>query len=134
MLAGIAAAGVWAAAEPALRRVFRIPYSDIELLEGLTGRGRAVAVALHLANGAVFGAAFERAGGRGILRGLLAAQGENVALWPAMAIIDRVHPRRRAGAWPPLFSSGRVFAYEVTVHALFGAVLGLLLYEEPSSE
>jgi hypothetical protein len=134
MLAGIAAAGLWAAAEPALGRVFRIPYSDIELLEGLTGRGRAVAVALHLANGAVFGAAFERAGGRGILRGVLAAQGENVALWPAMAIVDRVHPKRRAGAWPPLVSSGRVFAYEVTVHALFGAVLGLLLYEEPSSE
>jgi hypothetical protein len=134
MLAGIAAAGLWAAAEPALGRVFRIPYSDIELLEGLTGRGRAVAVALHLANGAVFGAAFERAGCRGILRGVLAAQGENVALWPAMAIVDRVHPKRRAGAWPPLVSSGRVFAYEVTVHALFGAVLGLLLYEEPSSE
>jgi hypothetical protein len=134
MLAGIAAAGLWAAAEPALGRVFRIPYSDIELLEGLTGRGRAVAVALHLANGAVFGAAFERAGGRGILRGVLAAQGENVALWPAMAVVDRVHPKRRAGAWPPLVSSGRVFAYEATVHALFGAVLGLLLYEEPSSE
>jgi hypothetical protein len=134
MLAGIAAAGAWAAAEPALGRVFRVPYSDIELLEGLTGRGRAVAVGLHLANGALFGSVFERAGGRGILRGVLAAQAENVALWPAMAIVDRVHPKRRAGTWPPLVSSGRVFAYEVTVHALFGAALGLLLYEEPSSE
>src|SRR5919108_6289172 len=104
MLAGIAAAGAWAAAEPALGRVLRVPYSDIELLAGLTGRGRAVAVGLHLANGALFGAAFERAGGRGILRGVLAAQAENVALWPAMAIVDRVHPKRRAGTWPPLVS------------------------------
>jgi hypothetical protein len=126
MLAGIAAAGAWAAAEPALGCLFRIPYSDLRLLGGLSGSGRRTALAFHLANGALFGAVFERAGGRGVVRGVLAAQLENVALWPGMVIVDRVHPDRRTGVWPPLLHNRRVFAYEVTVHALFGAVLGLL--------
>lgn len=133
MVAGTAAAAIWAAAEPALGRVFGTPYRDIRLLEGLLGGSRAAALVAHLANGAVFGALFARAGGQGLLRGVLAAQAENLALWPAMAVVDRVHPDRRNGSWPPLLRNGRVFAYEVAAHALFGAVLGLL-YEEPSSE
>jgi hypothetical protein len=44
-------------------------------------------------------------------------------------VIDRVHPDRRSAEWPPLLSNGRVFAYEVVVHAIFGAVLGALLSE-----
>jgi len=51
---------------------------------------------------------------------------ENLALWPGMAVLDRVHPDRRSGAWPPLLTNGRVFAYEAAVHALFGVVLGAL--------
>jgi hypothetical protein len=78
-------------------------------------------------NGALFGAAFARAGAQGWRRGLAAAQAENVALWPVMILLDRVHPDRRSGAWPPLARNGRVFAYEVAVHALFGAVLGYLV-------
>jgi hypothetical protein len=122
----MAAAGVWAIAEPALGRIFGTPYSDLRLLAGLTGRQAPLALALHLANGAAFGAAFERLGGRGIPRAVVAAEVENLALWPAMAIVDRVHPRRRDGTWPPILLNGRVFAYEVVVHALFGAVLGAL--------
>lgn len=79
----------------------------------------------------MFGTFFERLGGRGPLQGALAAQVENVVLWPAMAVVDRVHPDRRSGAWPPLIRSGRVFAYEVVAHALFGAVLGRLLPQQP---
>jgi hypothetical protein len=131
MLAGAAGAAVWASAEPALGRLFRTPYSDRRLLAGLTGRSPAAALTLHLGNGAIFGAAFERLGGRGPLQGALAAQVENVVLWPAMAIVDHVHPDLRSGAWPPLLRNGRVFAYEVAAHALFGAVLGLLLPQEP---
>ena len=127
ILAGGISAAFWAAAEPGLGRVFRTPYSDLRLLGGLTGRGPAGAFVLHVANGAVFGAVFERAGGRGIVRGVVAAEAENLLLWPLMAVVDRAHPERRAGAWPPLFGNARVFAYEVMVHALFGAVLGLLL-------
>jgi hypothetical protein len=130
-LAGVAAAAVWASAEPVLGRLFRTPYSDRRLLGGLTGRSPAAGVALHLVNGALFGAVFERLGGRGPLQGALAAQLENVVLWPAMAVVDRVHPDRRSGAWPPLLRNGKVFAYEATAHALFGAVLGLLLPQEP---
>ena len=41
--------------------------------------------------------------------GSLAAQLEGAALWPAMAAVDRFHPDRRSGAWPPLLRNGRVF-------------------------
>jgi hypothetical protein len=130
-LAGTVAAAAWASAEPVLGRLFRTPYSDRRLLGGLTGRSSAEGVALHLVNGAFFGAVFERLGGRGPLQGALAAQLENVVLWPAMAVVDRVHPDRRSGAWPPLIRNGKVFAYEATAHALFGVVLGILLPQEP---
>jgi hypothetical protein len=132
VLAGVLAAAVWAGAEPAVARLARPPsgYSDVRLLGGvLTADGprwRPVGLAAHLANGAAFGAVFAAAGGGGIRRGLVAAQAENLALWPGMAVLDRIHPDRRSGAWPPLVSNGRVFAYEAAVHALFGAVLGAL--------
>jgi hypothetical protein len=131
MLAGILAAAVWAAAEPALGRAFRTSYSDVKLLAGLAGTGPHAAVALHLVNGAVFGAAFEGLGGRGPLRGALAAQAENLALWPAMLWAQRVHPACASGEWPPLFAARRIFTYEVVAHGLFGAVLGLLLTQPP---
>jgi hypothetical protein len=131
-LAGALAAAVWAGAEPAVSRRLRPPagYSDVRLLGGLLTAGgpswRPVGLAAHVANGAVFGAAFTGLGGGGIRRGLVAAQAENLVLWPAMAVLDRVHPDRRSGAWPPLAGNGRVFAYEAAVHALFGVVLGSL--------
>ncbi|MBD0290679.1 MAG: hypothetical protein ICV74_05435, partial [Thermoleophilia bacterium] len=120
--AGIAAAAAWAAAEPVLGRLLGTPYSDLRLLGAPLARRRwrAAGLALHLANGAVFGAAFERLGGRGAVAGGLAAQVENLVLWPAMAVVDRVHPDRRSGAWPPLLGNARVFAYEVAAHAIFG--------------
>ena len=126
-LAGATAAAVWAAAEPVLGRLFGTPYSDVRLLGGLTGRGRAGALGLHLVNGAIFGALFERLGGRGPLKGAVAAQVENTLLWPGMAVAERIHPDCRNGAWPQLLRNRRVFAYEATAHALFGAVLGALL-------
>jgi hypothetical protein len=132
MFAGAIAAAVWAAAEPALGRVFGTNYSDVRVLGGLTGLGPAGGLVLHVGNGALFGAVFERVGGRGILRGVLAAELENLMLWPAMAVVDRIHPERRSGRWPPLFGNRRVFAYEATTHALFGAVLGFGLRQEPA--
>jgi hypothetical protein len=129
---GIAAAAAWAAAEPLAGRLFRPPggYSDLRLLGAVVTRGpawRPVGLGLHLWNGAVFGAVFERVGLQGVRQGILAAQVENLALWPGMAAVDRVHPDRKSGAWPPLLRNGRVFAYEAAVHLLFGAVLGTLL-------
>jgi hypothetical protein len=132
-LAGAVAAAAWAAAEPVAGRLFRTPagYSDVRLLGALAtrdgARWRAAGLAVHLVNGAAFGALFAAAGGRGWKRGLAVAQAENLVLWPGMAAIDRLHPDRRSGAWPPLLTNGRVFAYEAAVHALFGAVLGSLI-------
>ena len=128
-VAGVVAAAVWVAAEPLGQRVFRTPYSIVRLLGALlTARApwRRVGMAVHLANGAFFGAIFGRMGGGGWRQGLVLAEVENLVLWPAMAIVDRIHPDRRSGSWPPLVSNPRVFAYEVTMHALFGVVLGLL--------
>jgi hypothetical protein len=132
MLAGIVAAGVWAAAEPALGRALGVAwYSDRRLLGGLFRVGPEAAIAIHLVNGAVFGATFERLGLRGPVSGVVMAQAESLSLWPAMSVVDRVHEDRRSGAWPPLWGNRRVFAYEVVVHALFGAVLGGLLSSIP---
>lgn len=131
-LAGATAAAAWAAAEPGVARLLGPPpgYSDVRLLGGLlapdAARWRAVGLAAHIANGAAFGAAFRRLGGSGWKQGLLAAQTENLALWPAFTAVDRLHPDRRSGAWPPLVSNVRVLAYEAAVHALFGVVLGAL--------
>jgi hypothetical protein len=129
-LAGFTAAAAWAAAEPLARRLFGVRYSDVRLLGAAVTSGphwKTAGWGLHLLNGALFGAAFARLGGRGVPHALAAAQLENAALWiPGMAVVDRWHPDRQSGAWPPLLWNGRVFAYEVTVHALFGTVLGLL--------
>ena len=128
-LAGIAAAAAWVAVEPLGRRAHGTPptYSDVRLLGALAGdRWRAAGLAGHLVNGAAFGAAFRRLGGSGWRQGLAAAQAENLALWPGMAVVDRLHPDRRSGAWPPLLGNGRVFAHEAAVHAVFGVTLGLL--------
>ena len=132
MLAGIVAAGIWAAAEPALGRALGVPwYSDRRLLGGLFRVGPEAAIAIHLLNGAVFGATFERLGLRGPVSGVVMAQAESLSLWPAMRVVDHVHEDRRSGGWPPLWGNRRVFAYEVAAHALFGAVLGGLLSPIP---
>ena len=121
---------MWAAAEPALGRLLRTPYSDVRLLGRQATRSRwwpAAGVALHLANGAVFGTVFEKLGGRGVRQGVLTAEAENLVLWPGMLVVDRIHPDRRNGTWPRLLTNPRIIAYEVTTHALFGTVLGLLV-------
>jgi len=123
------AAAAWAAAEPALQRLFGTPYSDVRLLGAPLSRQRwrLAGTAVHLANGAAAGVAFARIGWCGPVAGIMAAQLENAALWPGMALVDRFHPDRRSGAWPPLLGNARVFGQEVAAHAVFGAVLGLLI-------
>jgi hypothetical protein len=127
------AAAAWAAVEPGVARLVRAPvgYSDVRLLgaplTGGGGRWREVGLAAHLANGAVFGTLFAAAGCRGWKQGLAVAQAESLALWPAMAAVDRIHPDRRDGTWPPLVRNGRVFVHEAAMHAVFGIVLGLLV-------
>ena len=60
-LAGVAAAIAWAAQQPLDKRVGGSCYDDIELLGKLITRGRAwpaAGLALHLGNGAAFGACY----------------------------------------------------------------------------
>lgn len=126
--AGALAAAAWAAAEPLLGRVVGTPYSDVRLLGRMATKGRAwpvTGVAIHVVNGALFGAAFERLGLHGVRQGVIAAEVENLVLWPGYAVVDRIHPDRRDGTWPRLVTNPHLAVYEVATHALFGAVLGL---------
>ena len=91
---------------------------------------RAAGTAIHVANGAAAGVAFRRLGLHGWKAGVLVLQAEHLATWPLTTLVDRFHPDRRSGAWPPLLRNGRVFSQEAVVHALFGAVLGGLLRDE----
>jgi hypothetical protein len=129
-LAGAAAAGCWAAAEPLLARATGGYHRQARLIGGVVapdGSWRAVGLAVHLANGAAFGIAFDRLGGCGVARGVLAAEAENALLWPLVAALDRIHPDVRSGEWPPLLRNRHAAAQEVLGHAVFGAVLGALL-------
>ena len=130
-LAGAVAAAVWAAQQPLDRLLFGVPYDDTELLGRwfVPGPGwRPVGVALHVANGAAFGAVYANVARSlpvpAAARGPLAGLAEHVGTWPATAFLDRVHPA--AGDLPQLWGSGRAFAQATWRHLLFGTVLGEL--------
>jgi hypothetical protein len=133
--AGIAAGAAWVAVEPLARRIFGTPFTDVRLLGRPLSRRhwRAAGTAVHLANCAAAGVAFDRLGLRDWRWGVALFQVENLAAWPAMIAVDRWHPDRRSGAWPPLARNGRVLAQEAAVHALFGAVLGLMLSRQAAN-
>jgi hypothetical protein len=127
--AGAVAAAAWTAAEPLAARIFGTRYTDTRLLGRMVSERRwaLAGAAVHVANGAGFGAAFGLAGRGGIRDGLAWTGAETLATWPGMALMDRIHPDRRSGHWPrPLVTDRRVFAQEVAMHALFGLVLGAM--------
>jgi hypothetical protein len=130
--AGAAAALAWAAVEPLDERLFGSDYRDVALLGKLVTRGRGwlpAGLALHAANGAVFGLVFDAVRRRSGLPPRRLALGlslaENVALYPLGVLVDRRHPRRGERHLPPLMSL-RVFGQETFRHAVFGLVLGAL--------
>jgi hypothetical protein len=130
-LAGAVAAGVWAAQSPLDQRVFGVPYLDQELLGKAVTRGRAwhpVGVALHVLNGALFGAAYANVAPSLPLpawaRGPAAGLAEHAATWPLTLLVDQHHPAR--GELPRLAGSGRAFAQATWRHLVFGVVLGEL--------
>lgn len=141
-LAGVVAAAVWAAQQPADRRLLASGYDDVELLGKLVTRGREWPLAgalLHLQNGAAFGAAYAQVRpflpGPPAARGLLAGLAEHVALWPLGRLVDRHHPARRE--LTRLTGNRRAFAQAAWRHALFGVVLGLVehrLNADPGAE
>ena len=117
--AGGVAAAVWLAQQPLDRRVFGIEHDDAQLLAKLAGSPLAVGTALHLQNGALFGAVYANVAPAlplpAPLRGPLAGLLEHLATWPAVALVA-----------PDLWRSGRAFAQSAWRHILFGAVLGEL--------
>jgi len=122
-LAGTVGAAVWLAVQPLDRRVFGTDYDAAELLGRLVARGRpeaqAVGAALHIQNGALFGAVYAQAAPslpvHPALRGPLTALLEHLATWPAIALVE-----------PSLLRDGRAFAASAWRHLLFGVVLGEL--------
>jgi hypothetical protein len=95
-IAGALAAGVWAAQMPLDKRAFKSDFDDVALLgKGLT-RGEAwpaAGWALHLQNGALFGAAYANIAPRMPMpswaRGPVAASAENLLTWPLTALTER---------------------------------------------
>ncbi|HWH45226.1 MAG TPA: hypothetical protein VNT32_10880 [Thermoleophilaceae bacterium] len=141
--AGALAALAWAAQQPLDKLAFGSSYDDVELLGKAVTRGPSwplAGVAMHAANGAVFGAAYAQLRpflpGPPAVRGALAGLAEHVALWPLVRLVDRVHPAR--SELTPLSGNTRAYAQAAWRHALFGAILGEIehrlnarLHEEP---
>jgi hypothetical protein len=131
--AGALAASVWSLVEPIDRRVFRSHYSDVLLLGKTFTRGRLawpIGFAIHAANGALFGLAFDRVRRRvPYSKGHVAigmALAEHVALYPLSYFVDRYHPARGQAGIPPLVTNARAFAQATIRHAVFGLLLGRL--------
>lgn len=129
--AGAAAAAVWAAQQPLDKRVFGSGHDDVELLGKLATRGSGwpgIGLAIHLANGAAFGAVYALvrpfAPGPATAAGAGAALAEHLATWPLTALVDRHHPARKE--LEPLRGNARAFAQSAWRHLLFGLVLGEL--------
>lgn len=129
--AGAVGAAVWAAQEPLDKRFFDTDYSDVELLGKAVTRGDewpAVGLAIHLANGAAFGAAYALAKpflpGPPVVRALLAGLAENFSAWPLIGVAERFHPAR--ADLPKLTGNRRALAQATWRHVLFAVVLGVL--------
>jgi hypothetical protein len=128
-IAGSLATAVWAAQQPVDKRAFGCEYDDVEMLGKLVTRSREwplAGLALHLANGALFGALYAQARpfvpappvAAGVLAGLL----EHAASWPLVGLVDDHHPAR--GDMPALWGNRRALVQATWRHALFGAILG----------
>jgi hypothetical protein len=132
-LAGALAAVVWGAIEPIDMRVFRNDYSDVAMLGKLVTRTRAwpiAGLAIHAANGALFGLAAEEVSRRARLSPRRVAPAlalaEHFTLFPLASVVDRKHPARGEPGVGRFFTL-RGFAQETTRHVVFGVVLGRLL-------
>jgi hypothetical protein len=134
-LAGGVAAAAWALQQPLDKRVFGCEYDDVALLgRAVVPRGGRrlwypVGLALHVQNGAMFGAVYAsllapRLPVPPAARGPLVAQIENFGLWPLGRLNDRFHPAREE--LPRLTGNRRALAQATWRHLLFGVVLGEL--------
>jgi hypothetical protein len=130
-LSGALAAAIWGLQQPLDKRVFASRFDDVELLGRAVTRGDGwypAGFAMHMANGAAFGAVYANVAPSlplpPALRGPAAAMAENFASWPLVALTDRFHPAREE--LPRLFGSQRALAQATWRHLLFGVLLGEL--------
>src|SRR4051812_3472335 len=93
--AGAVAAAGWAAQQPLDKRAFESSYDDVELLGKLATRNSvwpAAGLALHVQNGAVFGAVYAHLRpflpGPPLVRGVVAALIEHATTWPLVQLTD----------------------------------------------
>ena len=129
--AGALAALVWAAVEPLDKRVLAHDYSDVAVLGKAVTRSRAwplAGLAVHAANGAVFGARLRR--GAPSHRRRRRGGSHSGSHSPSTPRCSRSAPQSTASIPPrgsaglaPLWSN-RAFAQATFRHALFGAALG----------
>jgi hypothetical protein len=131
--AGAVAAAAWGLLEPVDQKLFGSDFSDIAVLGKGVTRGphwRRAGFAVHAANGALFGLAFERVrratGAEPRRLALELAMAEHVGLYPLCYLIDRYHPARGQAGVPPLLRSPRAFGQATVRHAVFGWLLGRL--------
>jgi hypothetical protein len=128
---GAVAAAVWALEQPLDKLLFSSGYDDVELL------GRAVVngdgwypagLALHIGNGALFGAVYSNVAPvlplPPVLRGPTVALTEHLAVWPLTLASDRFHPARKR--LPKLGGNRAALAQATVRHLVFGIVLGEL--------
>jgi hypothetical protein len=130
-LCGSIAAAVWALQQPLDKALFGSRYDDLELLGKAITRSDAwypIGFALHIQNGAAFGAVYALLAPAiplpAPLRGPAAGLVEHVLLWPLSPLTDKLHPARKQ--LPQLAGNRRAFAQATWRHLLFGVVLGEL--------
>jgi hypothetical protein len=141
-VSGAVAAAVWALQQPLDKALFSSRYDDVELLGKAVTRDAGwlpIGLGVHMANGALFGAVYANVGPAipvgPALRGPAAALAEHVALWPLVALTDRLHPAR--DELPTLRGNRVAFLQAAWRHLLFGFVLGELerrINAEPEPE
>jgi hypothetical protein len=130
-MSGVVAAALWAIEQPLDKLVFGSRYDDIELLGRAVVSGEGwypAGLALHIGNGAIFGAVYSNVAPMlplpASLRGPTLALSEHLASWPLTIVSDRFHPARKN--LPELAGNRRAFAQATLRHLLFGFVLGEL--------
>ena len=130
-MCGAIAAATWALEQPLDKLAFDSRYDDVELLGRAVIRGDhwyPAGFALHVYNGAVFGAVYANFAPAlplpPIARGPTVALVEHLALWPLGAVSDRFHPAR--AELPRLTGNRKAFVQSTLRHLLFGVVLGEL--------
>jgi hypothetical protein len=129
-VSGAVAAAVWGVQQPLDKRLFASRYDDVELLGSAVTSGRwyPVGFAIHIGNGAAFGAVYANVQSSlplpPALRGPAVALFEHVALWPLGRVSDRLHPAR--ARLPRLTGNRAAFLQSTWRHLLFGLVLGEL--------